>query len=353
MNIAIILPSLEKKGPIIYCQYLVNGLIDKGENVEIFYFKDLVEVDMQVKVTQINFFGSYDFSKFDIIHTHCAVPDLFAFKNKFQKKWLTTPHSMFKEQTFLTHNLFRAWLIVIVWKLALRKVRYIAVFSNVLKDYYIQKLRNKEIFIIPTGVPELVPKIVSSSDRELLEKLKTNFILIGASGLLIKRKGFKQLIDFLALNNNFAVVITGDGQEKESLIRYAKELKVDDRFILLGFKDNAIDYYQYYDVYVLPSYAEGLPLSLLEAMSQSLPIVCSNLSIYQDYFSSDDVSFFEVKNLESLKNAILLAIEKKLLYKSASYKLYKSKFSIVAMATRYITLYNKILIDVEKTPNIK
>ena len=51
MNIAIILPSLEKKGPIIYCQYLVNGLIDKGENVEIFYFK----VKSLLEVVLLNF----------------------------------------------------------------------------------------------------------------------------------------------------------------------------------------------------------------------------------------------------------------------------------------------------------
>ena len=124
MKIAIILPSLAKKGPIVYCRYLVEGLIDKVDYIEVFYFKDIVELKMPVKTTQIKFFHKIDFSKFDIIHTHNALPDLYAYKNRYQSKWLTTMHDMYKEQLLLTHNWFRAWLIIILWSLALKRVKY-------------------------------------------------------------------------------------------------------------------------------------------------------------------------------------------------------------------------------------
>ena len=348
MRIAIILPSLAKKGPIVYCRYLVEGLIDKVDYIEIFYFKDIVELKMPVKTTQINFFQKIDFSKFDVIHTHNALPDLYAYKNRYQSKWLTTMHDMYKEQLLLTHNWFRAWLIIILWSLALKRVKYVVVFSTALKDYYNQKLRDKEIFKIPTGVSEKTPKSISIEDRELIKKLKSDFILVGASGLLTKRKGFRQLVKFLASNSDYAVAITGDGEEREFLLNYAKKLKVDDRLVLFGFKDNAIDYYQYYDVYVLPSYAEGLPLSLLEAMSQRLPIVCSNLKIYHDYFLSSDVSFFEVDNQQSLQNAILSSFDKKEIYKHKAYRLFKENFSLAVMAEKYLELYKKIVLDNKK-----
>jgi L-malate glycosyltransferase len=349
MKLAIILPSLANKGPIIYCKYLVEGLINRVEYIEIFYFNNIVEVEMPVKTTQINFFEKFDFSKFDIIHTHNAVPDLYAYKNINQYQWVSTMHDMYKEQLFLTHNRYRAWLIIILWTMALKKVRKIVVFSSVLKEYYSQRLSDKEIFIIPTGVPEKLPESISIKDEIFLKKLKSNFTIIGGSGLLTKRKGFKQLIKFLASNITFALVITGDGEDKESLLNYAKQLKVDKRFILLGFKDNAIDYYQYYDIYVLPSYAEGLPLSLLEAMSQSLPIVCSNLKIYNDYFLENDVSFFELDDQKSLENAIQNTLEKKEIYKRKAYRIFKDNFSITAMADKYINLYKKIESDNKKT----
>lgn len=38
-----------------------------------------------------------------------------------------------------------------------------------------------------------------------------------------------------------------------------------DRFILLGFKDNSIDYYKYFDIYAMTSYSEGFGLAMLES----------------------------------------------------------------------------------------
>ncbi len=343
MKIAFILPSLANKGPIVFTKYLIEGLKNKVDYIEVFYFKDIVELDLGVPTKQISFFEKIEFDKFDIIHTHNAIPDLYAYKSKILNKWITTTHDMYKVQLLLTHKRIKALLVAFIWSFALKKVNFMIVFSQTLQNYYETEVGQKEYHIITTGVSKKKIQEVSLTDKTRLLDMKNNHILIGASGLLTKRKGFNQLIKFLVNNQKFALSITGDGEEASNLLSYAKELGVEDRFILFGFKNNAIDFYKYYDIYALPSYAEGLPLSLLEAMSQSLPIVCSNLIIYEDYFTEKDVSFFELDNTESLEQAILKVDKNIKYYKNSSYKLYEDKFSLDVMGDKHIELYKKII----------
>jgi len=61
MKIAFILPSLANKGPIVFTKYLIEGLKDKVDYIEVFYFRDIVELDLGVPTKQIGFFEKIDF----------------------------------------------------------------------------------------------------------------------------------------------------------------------------------------------------------------------------------------------------------------------------------------------------
>jgi len=342
MKIAFILPSLEMKGPIVYVYYLIQGLKTKVENIEIFYFKDIIELEMGVPISKIHFLQKVSFDQFDIVHSHGAIPDLYAFKSDIRNKWVSTMHDMYREQLQLTHNFLYAQLVINIWSFALRRIKNMVVFSEVLEKYYRQSFGDKNYRIIPTGVPHKNLLDVENKDRNLLIQLAEKYTILGSSGLLTKRKGYKQLIDFLRYNDNYVVVITGDGEEYENLKMYASEHGVEDRFFLLGFKKNSIDYLRYYHIFVLPSYAEGLPLSLLEAISQKLPIVCSNLDIYSDYFNDDDVAFFELENPKSLENAIHRVNCDLEYFKRRSAEIYTKKFSLEVMAYNYLTYYQEV-----------
>ncbi|MDR1951129.1 MAG: hypothetical protein LBP96_02735, partial [Bacteroidales bacterium] len=56
-----------------------------------------------------------------------------------------------------------------------------------------------------------------------------------------------------------------------------------------------------------PSRAEGFPLTFLEAALYKKNTVCSNINVFQELFTNDDVTFFELDNIPSLVNAITIA----------------------------------------------
>lgn len=348
MKIAFILPSLANKGPIVFTKYLIEGLKGKVDYIEVFYFKDIVELDLGVPTKQISFFEKIDFDSFDIVHSHMIKADLYnmIFKYKTRNKSISTIHSYIGEDLQYLYKPIKAFIFLQLWKLALKNINKFIISSNDMQYYMNKVFREKKKYpLIGYGVPKKELKEIDSKERQLLEALKSQYKIIGSCGLLIERKGFKQLIEFLIHNSNFAVVLIGDGDDRKNLENLIEKHSLTDRFILLGFKDNSIDYYKYFDIYAMTSYSEGFGLAMLEAMSQSLPVVCSNLPLYKGYFDDTNVSLFEPNNIESLSDAIYKVDKKIDYYKQASYELFEEKFSLDVMGDRHIELYKKVISD--------
>lgn len=72
-------------------------------------------------------------------------------------------------------------------------------------------------------------------------------------------------------------VFVGTGEYLKRMVEYAREAGLGKYVIFVGEKVNTKDYYSIFDVFVLPSFWEGLPYVLLEAMASKLPIICSKL----------------------------------------------------------------------------
>jgi glycosyltransferase involved in cell wall biosynthesis len=352
MKIAFILPSLANKGPIVFTKYLIEGLKSKVDYIEVFYFKDIVELDLGVPTKQISFFEKNDFDNFDIVHTTMIKADLYSWWNKKRigNKAVVSMHNYLVEDLNFLYKPFKAKVFTILWKMSLNSINHIIVSSEDQLNYYKKLLGNQKDFtLIPYGINQKELKELDNNERKLLENLKNKYTILGSCGLLIERKGFKQLIEFLKNNSNFAVVLIGEGEDRINLESLIEKYSLQDRFILLGFKDNSIDYYRYFDIYVMTSYSEGFGLAMLEAMSQSLPIVCSNLPLYKGYFDDTNVALFEPKNIESLSNAIYKVVKEIKYYKQASYKLFEERFSLDVMGDRHIKLYERVISEASKT----
>lgn len=349
MKIAIIIPDLTRNGPIIYVEYLVESLLKLNIDIDIYCMDQTSNIRFEkVKLLKINFFSSVDFDQYDLVHSHTIKADLFALKyaSKIKHKWVITMHNLYKIDLGLLYNPIKAKLISSIWNLAFKSCKNYIVFSNSMKDYYVKEIGKKNYSVIRTGVPvSFSDKVVDDIDRELFEKLAKKYIILGSSGHLIRRKGYHQLVELLSRNKNFVVVIIGDGSEKEELISLAKILGVYDRLFLLGFKNDPIDYYKYFHVFVLPSYAEGLPLSLLEALASGLPIVCSKLDNYLDHFSENDVCFFDLDNTKSLEMSINKAYSEREHFANVSKCNYMEKFSSEIMATKHLEYYRSIIFN--------
>jgi glycosyltransferase involved in cell wall biosynthesis len=131
-------------------------------------------------------------------------------------------------------------------------------------------------------VPRAVPR--AAGDSALREELglAPNAEIVLSVGRLSKEKGHADLVRAIAVvrrtyDSEVVLVIVGEGPERASLERLCARLNLTDVVKLVGYKDNVSPYYAAANVFVLPSYSEGSPNVLLEAMDAGVPIVATSV----------------------------------------------------------------------------
>lgn len=144
------------------------------------------------------------------------------------------------------------------------------------------KLNAKKVAYVPgVGVDTEFFAGTAGKRDELLSEIaadKDSIILLGV-GELSDRKNHGVSIKALSGidNKNLHLVIAGTGEKREEFLTLAKELGVSDRVHLLGFRTDIAELLKCADIFLFPSIQEGLPVALMEAMSCSLPVVCSQI----------------------------------------------------------------------------
>lgn len=110
-------------------------------------------------------------------------------------------------------------------------------------------------------------------------KINDDDILLISMGDLIKRKNYVTAIKSVAKvkNSKIHYVICGDGPERENLEKLAIQLKLDKRIHFLGFRTDIKELLAISDIFLFTTLQEGLPRSMMEAMSSGLPCIASKI----------------------------------------------------------------------------
>lgn len=206
------------------------------------------------------------FSKCDIVHFHAEGPCAMIWLPKlFKKKCIATIHGLDHQRA--KWGKFASHYILFGEKCAVRFADKIIVLSENLKKYFKENY-NRDTIFIPNGINK--PEI--KKDTEIKDKyglVKGEYILF--LGRLVPEKGIDYLIKaFKNIKTNKKLVIAGGASEaagyEEELHNLAKD---NENIIFTGFVQGEIleELYSNSYLYVLPSDLEGMPLSLLEAMS--------------------------------------------------------------------------------------
>jgi glycosyltransferase involved in cell wall biosynthesis len=93
----------------------------------------------------------------------------------------------------------------------------------------------------------------------------------------VPEKGYDVMLATVARLPGCRAVIVGGGPEQATLERLTRQLEIDDRVTITGFVPSARAYLPRFDVFMLTSWSEGLPVSIVEAMLAELPVVTTDV----------------------------------------------------------------------------
>ena len=241
------------------------------------------------------------FSNSNLVHIHAEGPAIFCgFLKLFRKKVIVTCHGL-DHQRSKWNRLARKFIL----KGEINAVKYadeIIVLSKGVQEYF-KKTYNRNTQFSPNGVNRPAIKKADLITKNYGLK-KDSYILF--LGRIVPEKGEHYLIEaFRDINTDKKLVIAGGTSDTDAYMESLKQMASnDDRIIFTGFVQGQMleELYSNAYVYVLPSDLEGMPLSLLEAMSYGNCCLVSDIAecteVVEDkalIFKKSDVSDLRTK----------------------------------------------------------
>ncbi len=315
-------------GVEIHVEELASRLASSGNDITVYcrksYCDEIKDVHRGAKLKYIpslntkhldaityTFLASIDavISDYDIVHYHALGPSLLSFiPRMFGKKIVCTVHGLDWKR--------EKWGAIAKKALKLGEVctakfphKTISV-SESIKNYYNETYNNDTVYI-PNGVEE--SEYISAN--EIVSKYgiqKDEYILFLAR--LVPEKGLHYLIEaYNQINTDKKLVIAGGSSHTNDYVDKIKEMVKDNpNIIMTGFVNGKTlqELYSNAYLYLLPSEIEGLPISLLEAMSYGQCCLVSNIEENIDVIKDHGYSF-ESKKVDSLKRELENLLENK------------------------------------------
>lgn len=200
-------------------------------------------------------------------------------------------HPLVDTMINLYHNTVERWIV--------NRARKVILLSNSLIAAA-QELRVEEdrMAVIPSGID---PQFFSPERPEVKEEANIlrarldigDSVVLGFVGRLVPAKGldvfFSAVEQIQDEYQNITVLIVGDGALRNNLEAMAAKLKV--KTVFAGWKRDALPYYALMDIFVLPSFYEGLANVLLEAMAMKISVVATAVGGNSDVILNGENGF--------------------------------------------------------------
>ena len=290
--------------------------------------------------------------QYDLVHTHTETGGLLlklAHSEKGKSKFVFTPHGM----SFWKGSSLKSQLVYRPLE------RWICSAMDMNLGMNMEEVENLEQWNKRTahyvhGVGLNVARMQNPSRSR--EQMREEFGLtesdkfIVSIGELDDNKNHITVIKALATlgRKDFKYVVCGVGPNKDMLLAEAECTGLKDNVILAGYRSDIPDVLNAADIFVFPSFHEGMPVSALEAMACSLPVVCSairgNVDVVKD---GDNGYLFKPSDVDTLSRQIALLMDNDALRQQmgAKNKEIVREFSLEAVTEELKAIYSKVLYD--------
>lgn len=211
-----------------------------------------------------------------------------------------------------------------------------------------EKISPKKIITIPNGIDgsRFQLEINKSAKRRDLG-IRANGPVLGVASRLTRQKGITYLLQampaILQAHPDTTLVVAGNGDLREALQREAVQLGIEQSVCFCGARKDIPELLHLFDIYVMPSLWEGLPMILLEAMAAGCPIIATDVGGNGSAVNHERTGLLvPPESSEALAQAIVELLDKPALrrqYADAAQLLFERDFSAKSMTARYEELY--------------
>jgi len=341
----------------IYEGSMLTPILDEHQ---IKYHSLNVPMERNFKIAAKRLSKIYDLEKPDIVHSTL-------FKSDAVTRILKNDYDIFLINSYVNNNYnpLRFEDLNLVQGFKMRLVQLYDTLTSKKADFFISNSETikkakakatltseKKIKVIYRGRDISKFAKVRESDKnnlisELNAKGKTVFLNVSR---LIQRKGQMDLIEALPEliihDPNILLLVAGHGNFREDLLNKIEILNLQNNIKLLGRRQDVPELLEIAEIFVFPSYFEGLPGALIEAMLAEKIIVCSDIPENKECVDENSAIFFERGNSVDLANKILYALNNReslrLLGENARLQAIE-KFEIGSIAKQYEETYSSLI----------
>jgi len=364
--------NLFKKDSDIWNRYLDYGKLFKEIHIIVFSHRKLSNKDIKIGDNVFVYSTDHIFKSFYLWNIY-----------KISKKILKSvplsvdSHSWVVSSQDPFESGLAAWMIKKIYKISLQIQIHTDLFSPYFaKESFMNKLRvllAKFLLVRADGIRVVSERIknslitsgYSSNNIAVLpifvdtEAIKSapikidlhkkysqfNFIILMASRLT-KEKNIGLAIEAMAglaeKYRKIGLVVTGDGPELGSLQAKAKELKVAENVVFVGWTDDLPSLYKTSDLFLLTSNYEGYGRTIIEAMVAGLPVVTTDVGLAGEVLKNKESG---IVILVGDKKALMAAIENSILNKEELSHIGRNAVGVtenLMIKEQYLELYRKI-----------
>lgn len=352
--------NLQKTTPVFIQLYKGDSLIDLLEENSIKVYSLNLGNGTRAGLEKI--ISIINQEKPDIIHSTLFRSDRFArkLKKKFPAiiligSFVSNSYSgnRFKQLSFISRLKLRSTQIRD--RISAVDVDYFISNSQAIKESNIRALgvSNSKVEVIYRGrnfdnitqndiaVQKIRKELAITEEKKIF--LNVARLSIG-KGQLDLINAFKIIAD---TNPNIILLLAGEGSIYEELEVLIKDSKLENRIILLGYRNDVSTLLEIADFFIFPSYFEGLPGALIEAIIAKTPCIISDIPENIECFPENTSLNFELGNVEDLA----LKMEEALNIKDwnqktlLAYEYAKQHFDIKQVCRKYEDFYKRIIAE--------
>jgi glycosyltransferase involved in cell wall biosynthesis len=287
---------------------------------------------------------------YDVIHYHAEGPAVMSLiPHVFRKKIMVTIHGLDWKRS--KWGGFAQRYIKFGEKIAAKYANTVVVMSKSMQEYFLKEYQRDTVYIANgVNLPEVIEANVITLKYGLT---KHSYLLFLAR--IVPEKGLHYLIEaYSKIKTDIRLVIAGAGSHTDDYVDKIKKMAGnDDRILMTGFVqgEEIKELYSNCCVYILPSDVEGMPLSLLEAMSYGCTCIISDIPENIELAGDNATSFIhgDVKDLrDKLSNLLEKQVREGVHFAIPDILTHKHDWNQIC--NLYLTEYHKLC---EKSKKVK